>query len=232
MESVSGPPDMSVPAARAVREIVSPLAPSVVEGRFFVPLQIARVPTRRPHLSARRPKRVSARKCSCRGCICEASPHRPAHPPLMRGAICARKSIGKVYHPCIRDTYTRLSKPRIIWYTVHPWTSVSSVSARTMVSRKRSRNNLERRLALWELQTFSDGEQYVRFEENLRGKHIFLVQSTNSPAENWIRLLLAIDAARGASASEITAVGPVLRATRARIVRRALANRSRHGFLR
>lgn len=59
-----------------------------------------------------------------------------------------------------------------------------------------------------ELQTFSDGEQYVRFEENLRGKHIFLVQSTNSPAENWIRLLLAIDAARGASASEITAVVP------------------------
>ena len=34
------------------------------------------------------------------------------------------------------------------------------------------------------------------------------MQSTNSPAENWIRLLLAIDAARGASASEITAVVP------------------------
>ena len=58
------------------------------------------------------------------------------------------------------------------------------------------------------LQTFSDGEQYVQFGENLRGKHVFLVQSTNSPAENWVRLLLAIDAARGASASEITAVIP------------------------
>ncbi|OGG52540.1 hypothetical protein A2851_01490 [Candidatus Kaiserbacteria bacterium RIFCSPHIGHO2_01_FULL_53_29] len=58
------------------------------------------------------------------------------------------------------------------------------------------------------LQTFSDGEQYVRFEENLRGKHTFLIQSTNSPAENWVRLLLAIDAARGASASEITAIVP------------------------
>jgi len=58
------------------------------------------------------------------------------------------------------------------------------------------------------LQTFSDGEQYVRFEENLRGKHVFLIQPTNSPAENWVRLLLAIDAARGASASEITAVVP------------------------
>ena len=55
---------------------------------------------------------------------------------------------------------------------------------------------------------FSDGEQHVQFLENLRGKNIFLVQSTNPPAEHWIRLLLAIDAARGASAREITAVIP------------------------
>ncbi len=56
--------------------------------------------------------------------------------------------------------------------------------------------------------SFADGEQRVQFLENLRGKHIFLVQSTNAPGDNWIRLLLAIDAARGASASEITAVIP------------------------
>jgi len=55
---------------------------------------------------------------------------------------------------------------------------------------------------------FSDGEQHVQFLENLRGKDVFLVQSTNPPAEHWIRLLLAIDAARGASAREITAVIP------------------------
>ncbi len=55
---------------------------------------------------------------------------------------------------------------------------------------------------------FSDGEQYVQFEENLRGKSIYIVQSTNPPAENWIRLFLALDAARGASAHEITAVLP------------------------
>src|SRR3989344_1459849 len=54
--------------------------------------------------------------------------------------------------------------------------------------------------------TFSDGEQYVQFQENLRGKSIFLVQSTNPPSANWTRLFLAIDAARGASAHEITAV--------------------------
>jgi ribose-phosphate pyrophosphokinase len=58
------------------------------------------------------------------------------------------------------------------------------------------------------LKTFSDGEQYVQFGENVRGKSIFLVQSTNPPAENWTRLFLAIDAARGASAREITAVIP------------------------
>lgn len=58
--------------------------------------------------------------------------------------------------------------------------------------------------------TFADGEQHVQFLENLRGKNVFLVQSTNPPAENWARLLLAIDAARGASAHEITAVVPYL----------------------
>lgn len=73
---------------------------------------------------------------------------------------------------------------------------------------KRIADHLGTTLGAVQLQTFSDGEQYVRFEENLRGKHVYLVQSTNSPADNWVRLLLAIDAARGASASEITAVVP------------------------
>ncbi len=55
---------------------------------------------------------------------------------------------------------------------------------------------------------FSDGEQYVQFEENLRGKNVYLIQSTNSPGDNWLRLFLALDAARGASAREITVVIP------------------------
>lgn len=73
---------------------------------------------------------------------------------------------------------------------------------------KKIAESLSTSLSSVNLQTFADGEQYVQFEENLRGKHVFLVQSTNSPAENWVRLLLGIDAARGASASEITAVIP------------------------
>jgi ribose-phosphate pyrophosphokinase len=56
--------------------------------------------------------------------------------------------------------------------------------------------------------TFADGEQYIQFLENLRGKNVFLIQPTNPPESNWARLLLAIDAARGASAHEITAVVP------------------------
>lgn len=56
--------------------------------------------------------------------------------------------------------------------------------------------------------TFADGEEYVQFQENLRGRNVYLVQSTNSPAGNWSRLFLAIDAARAASAHEITVVMP------------------------
>lgn len=56
--------------------------------------------------------------------------------------------------------------------------------------------------------TFADGEQQVQFLENLRGNDVFLIQPTNPPESNWARLMLAIDAARGASAREITAVVP------------------------
>ncbi len=56
--------------------------------------------------------------------------------------------------------------------------------------------------------TFADGEQHVQFGENLRGTDVFIIQSTNPPAEHWVQLLLAIEAARGASAREITAVIP------------------------
>lgn len=60
------------------------------------------------------------------------------------------------------------------------------------------------------LKTFADGEQHVQFMENLRGKDVFLIQSTNPPAENWMRLFLAVEAARGASAREITVVLPYM----------------------
>ncbi len=56
--------------------------------------------------------------------------------------------------------------------------------------------------------SFDDGEWAVEFGENLRRKHVFLVQSTNQPDSNFLHMLIAIDAARRASAGEITGVIP------------------------
>ncbi|MDR0969753.1 MAG: ribose-phosphate pyrophosphokinase [Lentimicrobiaceae bacterium] len=55
---------------------------------------------------------------------------------------------------------------------------------------------------------FSDGEIQPSFEENVRGRDVFLVQSTFPPADNLFELLLMIDAARRASARKIIAVIP------------------------
>lgn len=59
-----------------------------------------------------------------------------------------------------------------------------------------------------ELGRFSDGELYVKYKENIRGKDVFLVQSTVPPADTLMQLLLMIDAARRASARRITCVIP------------------------
>ena len=49
---------------------------------------------------------------------------------------------------------------------------------------------------------FSDGESWVKIEENVRGRDIFVVQSISYPSnDNLMELLLMIDALRRASAS-------------------------------
>jgi ribose-phosphate pyrophosphokinase len=58
------------------------------------------------------------------------------------------------------------------------------------------------------IQHFSDGEICPIFMESVRGDYVFLVQSTYSPAENLMELLLMIDAARRASAYKLIAVIP------------------------
>ena len=63
-------------------------------------------------------------------------------------------------------------------------------------------------LGLVELDTFSDGELRVAFQENIRGEDVFLIQSTNPPSENLMELLLMLDAAKRASAKTVTAVIP------------------------
>ncbi len=55
---------------------------------------------------------------------------------------------------------------------------------------------------------FADGEFQPSYDENIRGSDVFIVQSTYSPAENILELLMLVDAARRASARSIVAVIP------------------------
>lgn len=55
---------------------------------------------------------------------------------------------------------------------------------------------------------FSDGEFQPSFEENIRGKDVFIVQSTFSPTENLFELLMMVESAHRASARTIVAVIP------------------------
>jgi ribose-phosphate pyrophosphokinase len=64
------------------------------------------------------------------------------------------------------------------------------------------------RLGQVNIQRFSDGEIGVAFNESIRGKFVFLVQSTFSPTDNLMELLLMIDAAKRASAYKVIAVMP------------------------
>lgn len=59
-----------------------------------------------------------------------------------------------------------------------------------------------------DVRNFSDGEIYVHYEESIRGCDVYLIQSTQPGADNWMELFLLIDAAKRASADRITAVIP------------------------
>ena len=59
-----------------------------------------------------------------------------------------------------------------------------------------------------ELSRFTDGEIHARSEENVRGKEVFVVQSTNQPSDNLMELLVMIDSLKRASAETITAIIP------------------------
>jgi len=64
-------------------------------------------------------------------------------------------------------------------------------------------------LGKMEINSFSDKEVYVRINENIRGKDVFLLQPTSPPAnETLMELLIMIDAFQRASARRITAVIP------------------------
>lgn len=58
------------------------------------------------------------------------------------------------------------------------------------------------------IQRFADTELGPSFNESVRGCAVFLIQSTNPPAENLMELMLMVDAAKRASAASVTVVMP------------------------
>lgn len=69
-------------------------------------------------------------------------------------------------------------------------------------------NSLGCPLGRMNIEHFADGEFAVSYEESIRGRDVFLVQSTFPSSDNLMELLLMIDAAKRASAHYITAVIP------------------------
>ncbi len=68
---------------------------------------------------------------------------------------------------------------------------------------------LDAPLAKADVKKFSDGEISVQISESVRGKDVFIVQSTGAPSnDNIMELLIMVDALRRSSASSITAVMP------------------------
>jgi ribose-phosphate pyrophosphokinase len=62
---------------------------------------------------------------------------------------------------------------------------------------------------LSEVVRFSEGNLFVRVQENVRGRHVYLVQSTAFPAnDNFMELLFWLDAFKRASAASVTAIVP------------------------
>ena len=65
------------------------------------------------------------------------------------------------------------------------------------------------RLGDMELNTFSDGEINCNIKESVRGRDVFLIQSTAQPVnDSLMELLIMIDAMQRASAGRVTAVMP------------------------
>ncbi|VFP83597.1 Ribose-phosphate pyrophosphokinase [Buchnera aphidicola (Cinara laricifoliae)] len=70
-------------------------------------------------------------------------------------------------------------------------------------------NQLNTTLGKATVSKFSDGEISIQINENIRGSDVFLIQSTCSPTnDNFMELIIMIDALRRASAGRITAVIP------------------------
>jgi ribose-phosphate pyrophosphokinase len=84
---------------------------------------------------------------------------------------------------------------------------IFSGSASTDLAQKIA-NNYGRSLGAYTNRRFSDGEMSPSLDESVRGCDVYLIQSTYTPADNLMELLMMIDAARRASAHYVIAVIP------------------------
>jgi ribose-phosphate pyrophosphokinase len=90
--------------------------------------------------------------------------------------------------------------------TASPLMLLSGTANRGLATR--IAEELNRPLCDVTIKRFADGEIFVRINENVRGRDVFLIQPTNPPAANIVELLILIDAAKRASAARVTAVVP------------------------
>ena len=87
-----------------------------------------------------------------------------------------------------------------------PYMVFSGTKSKYLAEKKCS--SLGCQLGKFQITTFADGEFAVSYEESIRGRDVFLVQSTFPNSDNLMELLLMIDAAKRASARNIVAVIP------------------------
>lgn len=90
--------------------------------------------------------------------------------------------------------------------TASPLMLLSGTANRELA--ERISEELGRPLCNVTIKRFADGEIFVRINENVRGRDVFLIQPTSPPAANILELLILLDAAKRASAARVTAVVP------------------------
>jgi ribose-phosphate pyrophosphokinase len=87
------------------------------------------------------------------------------------------------------------------------WVILSGSSNRPLA--QKICNKLGKPLGHADIRRFSDGEVFVEIRENVRGRDVYVIQSTCCPANDTVmELLIMIDALKRASAKDITAVIP------------------------
>lgn len=90
---------------------------------------------------------------------------------------------------------------------MNPSLKIFSGTASSNLS-KEIAEHLGKELGSCKIEQFSDGEIQPNFTESLRGQDVCIIQSTYSPGDNILQLLLMIDAAKRASARKVIAVLP------------------------